>query len=98
MNIITIPKKIAGTDDLVIIPRKEYEALRRFIREGGRHLKQGGEILLGAGGPSRHDIIYGEAKKSGFTIEVAEEREMVVDKIGNAKLKVMLYRLSPITS
>lgn len=27
MNTITIPKKMAERDDLVIIPRKEYEAL-----------------------------------------------------------------------
>lgn len=27
MNTITIPKKLASQDDLVIIPRKEYEAL-----------------------------------------------------------------------
>ncbi len=27
MNVITIPKKIAAKDDLVVIPRKEYETL-----------------------------------------------------------------------
>lgn len=27
MNIITIPKKIASQGDLVVVPRKEYEAL-----------------------------------------------------------------------
>jgi len=27
MNIITVPKKLANKDDLVILPRKEYEAL-----------------------------------------------------------------------
>lgn len=27
MNTITIPKKIASKDDLIIIPRKEFEAL-----------------------------------------------------------------------
>lgn len=27
MNIITIPKKLAGSDDLVVIPKKEYEKL-----------------------------------------------------------------------
>lgn len=91
-NLPVTPEKImqlrAGLD-------KQYEALRRFIREGKQHLNKDGELLLGAGGPSRHDIIYGEAEKNGYTIEVAEEREMVVDKIGNAKLKVLLYRLTP---
>lgn len=27
MDTITIPKKLAGRDDLVVIPRREYEAL-----------------------------------------------------------------------
>lgn len=29
MNIITIPKKLAQKGDLVVVPRKEYEALVR---------------------------------------------------------------------
>lgn len=35
MNTVTIPKKLASRDDLVVIPRKEYEALLelRKIRE-----------------------------------------------------------------
>lgn len=28
MNTLTIPKKLAGNDDLVIIPRKEYEYMK----------------------------------------------------------------------
>ena len=91
-HILVTPEKVmqlrAGLD-------KQYEGLRRFIREGKQYLNKGGEIFLGAGGPSRHDIIFGEANKYGYTIEVAEEREMIVDKIGNARLKVMLYRLTP---
>ena len=27
MNTVTIPKKLAQKDDLVVVPRKEYEAL-----------------------------------------------------------------------
>jgi len=27
MNIITIPKKLAGRDDLIVIPKKEYKKL-----------------------------------------------------------------------
>lgn len=30
MDTITIPKKMASRDDLVIIPRKEYEAFSRW--------------------------------------------------------------------
>ena len=35
MSTITIPKNLAGKDDLVVIPRREYEALLAFrkIRE-----------------------------------------------------------------
>ena len=29
MNIVTIPKKLAKEDDLIVVPRKEYEALLR---------------------------------------------------------------------
>ena len=29
MNIVTIPKKIAGRDDLIVLPRREYESLLR---------------------------------------------------------------------
>jgi len=74
---------------------KQYEALRRFIREGRDHLNPQGEILLGASEMVRHDIIRGEAAKYGYAIEVADEKEMVVDTIGNMKLKVILYRLTP---
>ncbi|MEK7107412.1 MAG: hypothetical protein AAB899_04480 [Patescibacteria group bacterium] len=28
MNVLTIPKRLASGDDLVVVPRKEYEALR----------------------------------------------------------------------
>ena len=28
MNIVTIPRKIAGKDDLVVIPRKEFEQMQ----------------------------------------------------------------------
>ena len=30
MNIVTIPKKLAQKDDLVVIPRKEYEAFSEW--------------------------------------------------------------------
>ncbi|MAG12705.1 hypothetical protein CL630_02715 [bacterium] len=32
MNIVTIPKKLAGKDDLIVIPRKEYETLLQMKR------------------------------------------------------------------
>ena len=65
------------------------------VREGRDHLNPQGEILLGASEMVRHDIIRGEAAKYGYAIEVADEKEMVVDTIGNMKLKVILYRLTP---
>ena len=30
MNAVTIPKKLAARDDLVVIPRKEYETLLKL--------------------------------------------------------------------
>ncbi|KKT28727.1 hypothetical protein A3G55_03800 [Candidatus Giovannonibacteria bacterium RIFCSPLOWO2_12_FULL_44_25] len=30
MNIITIPRKVVQEDDLVVVPRKEYESLLSF--------------------------------------------------------------------
>jgi len=35
MNTVTIPKKMASKDDLVVIPRREYEALLKL-----RHIKE----------------------------------------------------------
>jgi len=32
MNTITIPKNLANKDDLVILPRKEYEALLKLVK------------------------------------------------------------------
>ena len=34
MATITIPKKLAGSDDLVVLPRKEYEALVHSAKAG----------------------------------------------------------------
>jgi len=73
---------------------QKYNGLKRFIAEGRDHLNPGGEILLGAGSPSRHDIIYGEAKRLGYKIEIASEQSMIIDKIGNQEAKVILYRLT----
>lgn len=72
----------------------KYNGLKRFIAEGRQHLNPGGEILLGAGAPSRHDIIYGEAKRNGYHIEIASRQQMVIDKIGNQESEVILYRLT----
>jgi len=87
----TTPEKInqlqAGLDPL-------YQGLRYFIRDGQKYLNSGGEILLGASEMVRDDIIQGEVEKYGYNIEIASEKEMVVDKIGNKTLKVILYRLT----
>ncbi|MBM3260921.1 hypothetical protein FJY93_00715 [Candidatus Kaiserbacteria bacterium] len=59
MNIITIPQRIISNDDLVIIPRKEYEALKarpvvaefapssaqvRTLSRARKHFKEGKTI------------------------------------------------------
>lgn len=55
MNTITIPKKMASQDDLIVVPRKQYEKLARFwastellsksqtkaISKGFREIRQG---------------------------------------------------------
>lgn len=32
MNIVTIPKKLASSGDLVVIPRKEYETIMKMAQ------------------------------------------------------------------
>lgn len=34
MNTITIPKKMAQSDDLIVVPRKEYESLLQLRKIG----------------------------------------------------------------
>ena len=41
MNTITIPKRIAQKDNLVVIPRKEYEKLYRFWMSAEQLTQQG---------------------------------------------------------
>jgi SAM-dependent methyltransferase len=73
----------------------KYRGLRTFIEEGQGRLNPGGEILLGAGGPSRHDIIYGEAERLGLKIEILSAQEDVtIDNIGNQVSTFILYRLT----
>jgi len=73
---------------------QQYKGLCTFIREGKDHLNAGGEILLGAGTPSRHDIIYGEAERWGYNIEIISRQTMEIDKIGNQVCETILYRLT----
>ena len=71
-----------------------YRALKKFIKEGKDRLNEGGEIYLFAGQPARHDIIYGEAEKHGYNIEIAAEQEMDVDIVNITKLRLILYKLT----
>lgn len=73
---------------------RRYTGLRIFMKEGWRRLKPGGEMFLGAGSASRHDIICGEARRYGYRIEVVAEKEMVMENIEHTTSSVMLYRLS----
>jgi hypothetical protein len=36
MNILTIPRKFTKKDDLIVIPRKDYEALLHYGKPEGR--------------------------------------------------------------
>lgn len=72
----------------------QYKALSRFMEQSKDRLNPDGEILLGAGAPSRHDIIYGEAERLDYNIEVTAEQEMDVPIVDMPKLKIILYRLT----
>ena len=60
-NVITIPKKLAQKDDLVVLPRKEYEKLvesckikeftptpvqRRALRRAEKNLREGKTLTI----------------------------------------------------
>lgn len=61
MPTITIPKKLAGGDDLVVLPRKEYEALL-----GAHSKKQAPATMKRAKSfhiPAKHKKFYDEVDK-----------------------------------
>lgn len=39
-DVITIPKRMTGRDELVVLPRKEYERLLEVKRENGKMYKK----------------------------------------------------------
>lgn len=59
----------------------KYNGLQRLIQEAHLYLNEDGEILLGASEKVRHDIIYDQAHKNGYTLEIADQKEMVIDPI-----------------
>ena len=71
MDVITIPKKIIEGDDLVIIPRKEYEVLvrQKMVRDfiptpAQKRSLQQAEVNL----KKRKTFSYNEvARRMGFT-------------------------------
>ena len=71
MSTITIPKKLAKQDDLVVIPKKEYEALllfkkfREFTPTAAQRkaLRRAESNKRGNGTLSYHELV----KKLGFT-------------------------------
>ena len=69
MNTVTIPKKIANSDDLVVVPRKEYEALLE--------LKSAKEFVPTQ--PQRRALVRAERNfKRGKTLSYGE----LVEKLG----------------
>lgn len=71
MNTITIPKKLARNDDLIVVPRKEYEALveLRAIKEFVPTKAQKRALIRAeANLRNRKTLSYNElAQKLGFT-------------------------------
>jgi len=70
MNTITIPKNLSGKDDLVIIPRKEYEALLKLkkVKEFNPTLTQKKALLRAENSFKKGKTISYDklAKKLGF--------------------------------
>ena len=71
MNTITIPKKLAGKDDLVVLPRQEYEALLKLkkVKEftptaAQKKALQRAELNLHKGKTLSYNALV---KKLGFT-------------------------------
>ncbi len=71
MNTITIPRKLAGRDDLIVIPRREYEALLEFKKfKEFRPTPAQKKALTQAESNFRRGktlSYYGLVKKLGFT-------------------------------
>ena len=71
MDAITIPKKITKKGDLVIVPRKEYEALLEFkkIKEFSPTKVQRKSLLLAERNLKRGKTVSGNefARTLGFT-------------------------------
>ena len=71
MNTITIPKKLARRDDLIIMPRKEYESLIELkpIKEFNPTLAQKRALIKAENNLRRGKTLsYNElARKLGFT-------------------------------
>lgn len=70
MNTVTIPKKLAQNDDLIVVPKKEYEALveLKAIKEFVPTKAQRGALIRAeANLKSRKTLSYNElAQKLGF--------------------------------
>ncbi|MBI4160300.1 MAG: hypothetical protein HY506_00135 [Candidatus Yanofskybacteria bacterium] len=71
MNIITIPKKLVKKDDLVVVPRKEYEALlglKRFKEFSPTATQKRALLRAESNFRKGKTLSYHElAKKLGFT-------------------------------
>lgn len=70
MNTVTIPKKMASRDDLIVIPRREYEALLELkkFREFKPTASQKQALVRAEHNFQRGKTLsyYGLAKKLGF--------------------------------
>ena len=71
MNTVTIPKKLASKDDLVVMPRKEYEALLglKRIQEFNPTTAQKKALVIAESNLKKSKTLsYNElVKKLGFT-------------------------------
>ena len=69
MPILTIPKKLLKKDvDLVVIPRKEYEALVRAKNGIGKHTDRAVVVKRTMRIPKKHEKFYDQVDKDLTTV------------------------------
>ena len=75
MDILTIPKKFTKKDDLIIIPRKDYEALLHYGKPEGR-LKQAVKRRLAL---LHKDVVKGKNLSPSFN--TTDEMDAYLDSL-----------------